>query len=211
MAQVDEKHRDHPKWKSFCRRLVMVYRKAKRLHETRDELPQDDFETEIGRLEERLSKLANESWKHSDAARLAKRLAKYCDELLTFLWCDDVPMNNNVGERAIRPAVMIRRNCEYRFYTCAKRVKTGYANCELPSISAGELETMVINQLRSIFRQPEIIARTFREVAAHAEVGPVRTTWQGWKNYAHGANRRNRAFELCWRSKIPTASSFSRS
>ncbi|WP_246114300.1 IS66 family transposase [Rubripirellula tenax] len=35
---------------------------------------------------------------------------KYGNELLTFLWHDDVPSDNNAGERAIRPAVMIRKN-----------------------------------------------------------------------------------------------------
>lgn len=72
----------------------------------------------------------------------------------------------------LQPAWTHNHGREYRYYTCSKRVKTGYANCDLPSIPAGELETMVVDQLRSVFRHPEIIARTFREVATQAEDGP---------------------------------------
>lgn len=35
---------------------------------------------------------------------------KYGTELLTFLWDDAIPADNNVAERAIRPAVLIRKN-----------------------------------------------------------------------------------------------------
>lgn len=47
-------------------------------------------------------------------------IVNYCDLLapplcallllLTFLWHENVPSDNNAGERAIRPAVMIRKN-----------------------------------------------------------------------------------------------------
>ena len=110
LAEVDKKHSDHPEWKSFSRRLVSVYRQAKRLHAQREEILEDEYDLEIVRLENRLARLGSESWEHADARRLAKRLAKYSPQLLSFLWYDDVPMDNNAGERAIRPAVMIRKN-----------------------------------------------------------------------------------------------------
>jgi hypothetical protein len=69
-----------------------------------------DYDLGVGRLEVRLAKLGSESWDHTDANRLSKRMAKYGSGLLTFLWYDDVPSDNNAGERAIRPAVMIRKN-----------------------------------------------------------------------------------------------------
>ncbi|MCR9117425.1 MAG: IS66 family transposase [bacterium] len=108
-AEVDKRHSNHPQWTSFCRRLVSVYRAAKKLHARRDETP-DEYDLKIVQLENRLLRMANESWEHADARRLAKRLGKYGTKLLTFLWYDDVPMDNNAGERAIRPAVMIRKN-----------------------------------------------------------------------------------------------------
>ena len=110
VASVDEKSRGDRHWDSFCRRLVSVYRDAKKLHGVGDEMPEADYDMSIARLEGRLIKLGSEDWDHADARRLAKRCIKYSSELLTFLWYEDVPSDNNAGERAIRPAVMIRKN-----------------------------------------------------------------------------------------------------
>jgi transposase len=110
LAAVDEAFADHKEWKSFSRRLVGVYRDAKKLHPQRAQMTAAAYDMSVARLEARLGSLANESWEHSDANRLAKRLSKYGHELLTFLWHNDVPSDNNAGERAIRPAVMIRKN-----------------------------------------------------------------------------------------------------
>jgi hypothetical protein len=41
---------------------------------------------------------------------LWKRLRRHQDELLTFLDHEEVPPDNTGGERAIRPAVLIRKN-----------------------------------------------------------------------------------------------------
>ena len=72
----------------------------------------------------------------------------------------------------IQPVWTWNHNREYRYYTCSKRIKTGYAKCKLPSLPAGEIESMVVDQLRSVFQNPEVIARTFREVATLAKDGP---------------------------------------
>jgi transposase len=109
-AAVDEQHGDNPEWRSFARRLTGVYRDAKKLHSQRTSLAEADYDLAVARLEGRLANLAVADWNHADARRLAKRLAKYGDQLLTFLWHEDVPSDNNAGERAIRPAVMIRKN-----------------------------------------------------------------------------------------------------
>ena len=72
----------------------------------------------------------------------------------------------------IQPVWTWNHNREYRYYTCSKRIKTGYAKCKLPSLPAGEIESMVVDQLRSVFQNPDVIARTFREVATLAKDGP---------------------------------------
>lgn len=110
VAAVDEKSPDDAEWASFSRRLVRVYRDARKLHDRRDTLAADDYELKSLQLERRLINLGTEEWSHADARRLAKRLRKYSSQLLTFLRYDDVPSDNNGGERAIRPAVMIRKN-----------------------------------------------------------------------------------------------------
>lgn len=49
-------------------------------------------------------------WKDKHARRLVKRLRRHVNELFTFLDHPEVPHDNNTGERAIRPAVIIRKN-----------------------------------------------------------------------------------------------------
>lgn len=71
----------------------------------------------------------------------------------------------------VQPVWAKNHGREYRYYTCSKRIKTGYAKCTLPSLPAGEIETMVVDQLREILRQPEVIAQTYREVAASGASG----------------------------------------
>lgn len=76
----------------------------------------------------------------------------------------------------VMPAWTRRHGREYRYYTCAKKVKTGYKKCDLPSIPAGELEGIVVDQLRSLLKHPDVIAHTFREVCASgAEDGQTAT------------------------------------
>ena len=72
----------------------------------------------------------------------------------------------------VQPAWTKNHGREYRYYTCAKRVKTGYAQCKLPSLPAGEIEQIVVNQVRALLRHPDVIARTFREVATRGATGP---------------------------------------
>ena len=110
VASVDEKSRGDDQWDSFCRRLVGVYRDAKKLHALKTVLAESEYDRKIAKLGDRLIRLGTREWTHGDAKRLAKRCRKYSDQLLTFLWYENVPSDNNAGERAIRPAVMIRKN-----------------------------------------------------------------------------------------------------
>ncbi|MFV0445337.1 MAG: transposase, partial [Planctomycetaceae bacterium] len=91
-------------------------------------------------LEARLIKLGTESWSHPDAKRLAKRLLKYSEQLLTFLRHDDVTSDNNPGERAIRPAVMIR--------------KTSYANQSEQGATTQSILMTIFRTLRLRNQQP---------------------------------------------------------
>ncbi|MFN9435033.1 MAG: recombinase family protein [Planctomycetota bacterium] len=72
----------------------------------------------------------------------------------------------------VMPAWTNNHGREYRYYTCSKKVKTGYKKCSLPSLPAGELEKIVVDQLRSLLRHPNVIAHTFREVCASSQSGP---------------------------------------
>ncbi len=46
---------------------------------------------------------------HPEALRLCKRLSKHRDELTRFLWDRDLEGTNNAAERALRPAVVMRK------------------------------------------------------------------------------------------------------
>lgn len=50
----------------------------------------------------------------------------------------------------------------YRYYLCVRAAKNGYAACPVRSVPAGQIEGATVDQLRAIFRSPEVIARTYR-------------------------------------------------
>ncbi|HHK41937.1 MAG TPA: recombinase family protein, partial [Planctomycetaceae bacterium] len=72
----------------------------------------------------------------------------------------------------IMPSWCRNHGREYRYYTCSKKVKTGYGKCTLPTLPAGEIEKLVVDHLRFLFRHPDVIARTYREIQRLAECGP---------------------------------------
>jgi len=59
----------------------------------------------------------------------------------------------------------------YRYYVSQTVLKHGAGSCPVSRVPAGEIETAVINQLRAVFRQPEIVAGTCK--AAHAQDGEI--------------------------------------
>ena len=56
-----------------------------------------------------------------------------------------------------------KRGKAYRYYLCVHASKNGYDACPVRSVAAGEIEQAVMNQLRHVFRTPELISKTFRE------------------------------------------------
>ena len=58
----------------------------------------------------RLKLLFGHGWSNKEARRLIKRLRRHQDEVFTFLHNDEVPYDNNFGERSIRGAVIMRKN-----------------------------------------------------------------------------------------------------
>ncbi len=58
----------------------------------------------------------------------------------------------------------------YRYYLCVAASKHGYDTCPVKAVAAGEIEKAVLDQLRAVFRSPEMIARVFRAAQEkHAE------------------------------------------
>ena len=59
----------------------------------------------------------------------------------------------------------------YRYYVSQTVLKHGAGSCPVSRVAAGQIEATVIDQLRSVFRQPEIVAGTWK--AARSQDGDV--------------------------------------
>ena len=57
----------------------------------------------------------------------------------------------------------------YRYYVCLKAMKRGWYTCPSKSVPAGELERFVVEQIRSIGRDPSVLAETIRQVRAQTQ------------------------------------------
>ena len=64
---------------------------------------------------------------------------------------------------AMGPTFTRKNGKTYRYYLCVHASKTSYAECPVKTVAAGVIEEAVVEQLRAVFRTPELIARTFRE------------------------------------------------
>ena len=82
---------------------------AERLAAADNPMSPTERDSKVARLHARMTELACADWVHPDAARLAKRLLKDGESLLTFAEFPEVPPTNNAAEREIRPAVVMRK------------------------------------------------------------------------------------------------------
>jgi hypothetical protein len=58
----------------------------------------------------------------------------------------------------------------YRYYVSQTVLKHGAGSCPVGRLPAGEIEAAVIDQLRAVFRQPEIVAGTWKAARADADI-----------------------------------------
>jgi site-specific DNA recombinase len=56
----------------------------------------------------------------------------------------------------------------YRYYGSQTVLKHGAGSCPVGRVPAGEIEAAVVDQLRAMFRQPEIVAGTWKAGRTHA-------------------------------------------
>ena len=57
----------------------------------------------------------------------------------------------------------------YRYYVNQTVLKHGAGSCSVGRVPAGEIEAAVVDQLRVVFRQPEIVASTWKAARANAD------------------------------------------
>ena len=62
-----------------------------------------------------------------------------------------------------------RGNKIYRYYVSQSATKTGPEDCPVQRLPAGEVESAVIDQLRSLLRSPEVVVATWRATRKHTK------------------------------------------
>jgi transposase len=107
IKKVQHSHRPGGDWPAFAKHLRRLLRDGLHLRRAGPGLA---LPAARRRLERRLQRLIDRPWANPHARRLVKRLRRHAGELFTFLEHPEVPFDNNHGERAIRPAVIIRKN-----------------------------------------------------------------------------------------------------
>lgn len=94
---------------AFNRRLSRLIGQMLLLKKDKTQLEPEKYEGKVRKLERRLLELGRGGWHEPHARRLAKRLRGHNGELTTFLRNDEVEASNNAAERALRPAVVMRK------------------------------------------------------------------------------------------------------
>ena len=110
LEHVEQYKSPSANWPAFAKKLRRLLGDAIRLWRQKDELPPETYAARRARLSARRDELIDTAWDDPQAGRLIKRLRRHRDDLLTFLDQAGVPFENNLAERAIRPAVIIRKN-----------------------------------------------------------------------------------------------------
>jgi transposase len=103
-------HNRSAEWLRFAWRLKRLIHDALQLVIDRAKIGEAVYGRRVANLHMRLADLFGVTCRDADSERLSKRLAKYSDELLTFLIRPDVAAHNNHAERQIRFAVIMRKH-----------------------------------------------------------------------------------------------------
>lgn len=109
LLRVEKYQKPGRPWQRFAKKLRRLLRDGMRLSK-HSQRTAPDYASKRQRLGVRLQALIDHPWKDKNARRLVKRLRRHQHELFTFLDHPEVPYDNNTAERALRPAVIIRKN-----------------------------------------------------------------------------------------------------
>ena len=111
MREVKELSAEDPSFADcpLSRKLMEWCKEALRLKKQWQELPDAGYEMAASRLEDRLDAMIQSKPVHPESKRLIKRLVRHRPEMTRFLWDKDLDGTNNAAERALRPAVIMRK------------------------------------------------------------------------------------------------------
>jgi transposase len=108
IKQTGERNPDFAK-SPFARRLKRLVKQMLALKKRWNELDDATYTRRACRLHDRLDQLGKTVWDDHDVNRLARRVSRHANAICAFLYEKDLPGENNAAERAIRPAVIIRK------------------------------------------------------------------------------------------------------
>lgn len=78
--------------------------------------------------------------------------------------------------RAMVHTFACRGHKRYRYYTCSNVIKNGRRKCPTPSLPAGEIEKAVIDEIRCIGQDTELLGETLRQARSQADEAITRLT-----------------------------------
>jgi len=93
----------------FSQQVAHLLRRAIRLRKRKAEMSPHGYRVARGKLEAALDRLLAQEVNDPENAKLVKLLTKHRHHLLTFLYVKGVDPTNNIAERRIRPAVIVRK------------------------------------------------------------------------------------------------------
>lgn len=94
---------------AFSQKVAHLLRRAIKLKARQSEMNPHGYRVARGKLEAVLDRLLAQEVSDPEIVKLVKLLTKQRPHLLTFLYVDQVDATNNIAERAIRPAVIVRK------------------------------------------------------------------------------------------------------
>jgi transposase len=94
---------------SFFTECKQLIKRMLRLKQRWEKLEDKEYDQRVRRFEKQLHHLASGQYDEFNAKRIAKRLLKHQGELTAFLHDKDLDATNNAAERALRPAVVMRK------------------------------------------------------------------------------------------------------
>lgn len=117
----------------FAQAVTELLRRALKLRDLKDGFAPRCYARERRAIEADLDALVHgqRSFSDPDNRRMAKRLRKQRKHVLRFLYHEDIDPTNNLAERMLRPAVIMRKTCR-----CNKTARGAHAHKVLASIFA---------------------------------------------------------------------------
>jgi transposase len=94
---------------AFSQEVASLLRRAIQLKGRKAEMSPHGYRVARGQLQAALDRLLHREVGDPQAAKLVRLLTKQRAHLLTFLYVDEVEATNNIAERRIRPAVIVRK------------------------------------------------------------------------------------------------------